>query len=140
MWGSTDGDAGHSYVYATANLSVAYAAGAGYAASAGTLSASPGSAPHYSARAWVVFNTASSGIYATGNVSSITDLGTGMTRVNFITAMPDTGYAVSGSGNNVSTTGMYPCPMSLSTGYVDVTWYSYDAIREPTLASLVIHR
>ena len=117
-----------------------YAASAGYASSAGTLSNSPGTAPHYAARAWAQFSVASSALYAAGNISSITDLGVGMTRVNFITAMPDTGYSVAGSANNVSTTGMYPCPMSMQTSYVDITWYSYDAVREPTLASIVIHR
>lgn len=117
-----------------------YAASAGYASSAGTLSNSPGTAPHYAARAWAQFSVASSALYAAGNISSITDLGVGMTRISFSTAMPDTGYTVSGSANAVSTTGMYPCPTGMATTYVDVTWYSYDAVREPTLASIVIHR
>lgn len=36
VWGSTDSDGGHSYVYAAGNLSVGYAAIAGYATSAST--------------------------------------------------------------------------------------------------------
>jgi hypothetical protein len=45
-------------------------------------------------RAWVNFNgTGTVAIRASGNVSSITDNGTGDYTVNFTTAMPDTNYA-----------------------------------------------
>jgi hypothetical protein len=48
----------------------------------------------YMARAWVNFNgTGTVAIRASGNVSSITDLGTGNYRVNFTTAMPDANYS-----------------------------------------------
>ena len=54
-----------------------------------------GSAPIYGARAWVNFNgTGTVAIRASGNVSSITDNGTGDYTVNFTTAMPDANYAV----------------------------------------------
>jgi hypothetical protein len=57
-----------------------------------------GSAPIYACRAWVNFNgTGTVAIRASGNVSSITDNGTGDYTVNFTTAMPDANYAVSGS-------------------------------------------
>jgi hypothetical protein len=60
-----------------------------------------GSAPIYACRAWVNFNgTGSVAIRASGNVSSITDNGTGDYTVNFTTAMPDNNYAVSGSAEN----------------------------------------
>jgi len=60
-----------------------------------------GSAPVYACRAWVNFNgTGTVAIRASGNVSSITDQGTGDYTVNFATAMPDANYAmVSTSGN-----------------------------------------
>lgn len=49
-------------------------------------------------KAWVNFNGAGTvAIRASGNVSSITDNGTGDYTVNFTTAMPDANYAVSGS-------------------------------------------
>jgi Phage T7 tail fibre protein len=52
----------------------------------------------YGCRAWVRFNgTGTVAINASGNVSSITDNGTGDYTVNFTTAMPDANYAVSGS-------------------------------------------
>jgi hypothetical protein len=53
-----------------------------------------GSAPVYACRAWVNFNgTGTVAIRASGNVSSITDNGTGDYTVNFTTAMPDANYA-----------------------------------------------
>jgi len=61
-----------------------------------SLTTASGSAPSYSARAWVNFNgTGTVAIRASGNVSSITDNGTGNYTVNFTTAMPDANYAVS---------------------------------------------
>ena len=54
-----------------------------------------GSAPVYACRAWVNFNgTGTVAIRASGNVSSITDGGTGDYTVNFTTAMPDANYSV----------------------------------------------
>ena len=54
-----------------------------------------GSAPIYACRAWVNFNgTGTVAIRASGNVSSITDNGTGDYTVNFATAMPDANYVV----------------------------------------------
>lgn len=62
-----------------------------------TSSTAPGSAPIYGSRAWVNFNgTGTVAIRASGNVSSITDNGTGNYTVNFTTAMPDANYSVSG--------------------------------------------
>ena len=58
------------------------------------LSTASGSAPSYSARAWVNFNgTGTVAIRASGNVSSITDNGAGDYTVNFTTAMPDANYS-----------------------------------------------
>jgi hypothetical protein len=49
----------------------------------------------YGCRAWVNFDgTGTVAIRASGNVSSITDNGTGDYTVNFTTAMPDANYAV----------------------------------------------
>ena len=58
----------------------------------------------FTAKAWVKFNgTGTPAIIGSGNVSSITDIGTGTQTVNFTTAMPTadynfvTGYSL---GNN----------------------------------------
>lgn len=58
------------------------------------LTTASGSAPSYSARAWVNFNgTGTVAIRAGGNVSSITDNGVGNYTVNFTTAMPSANYS-----------------------------------------------
>jgi hypothetical protein len=52
----------------------------------------------YGCRAWVNFNgTGTVAIRASGNVSSITDNGTGDYTVNFTTAMPDINYSITGT-------------------------------------------
>ena len=59
----------------------------------------------YGCRAWVNFNgTGTVAIRASGNVSSITDNGTGDYTVNFTTAMPDANYCFSGFSNKTSAT------------------------------------
>ena len=74
----------------TSNIPAAYTN-----ADALTLFNASGSAPVYAARAWVNFNgTGTVAIRASGNVSSITDNGTGDYTVNFTTAMPDANYSV----------------------------------------------
>jgi hypothetical protein len=53
----------------------------------------------YGCRAWVNFNgTGTVAIRASGNVTSITDNGTGDYTVNFTTAMPDANYAYTVDG------------------------------------------
>jgi len=68
-----------------------------------------GSAPIYACRAWVNLNgnAATPVARASGNVSSITDNGTGDYTVNFTTAMPDANYAAvtSADGANVDNAG-----------------------------------
>lgn len=72
-------------------------------ATTSTLNAS-GSAPVYACRAWVNFNgTGTVAIRASGNVSSITDNGTGDYTVNFTTAMEDTSFCGIGSCGDTST-------------------------------------
>jgi hypothetical protein len=55
----------------------------------------------FACRAWVNFNgTGTVAIRASGNVSSITDQGTGAFVINFTTAMPDSAYAAVGTAVN----------------------------------------
>ena len=64
-----------------------------------------GSAPVYGCRAWVNFDgTGTVAIRASGNVTSITDNGTGNYTVNFTTAMPDANYSAVAFGEVVSST------------------------------------
>jgi hypothetical protein len=66
--------------------------------SSGNLSFNSGygsAATAYGCRAWVNFNgTGTPAARASGNVSSITDDGTGLFRVNFSTSMPDANYCI----------------------------------------------
>jgi hypothetical protein len=66
-----------------------------------------GSAPVFGCRAWVNFNGLNTpAIRSSGNVSSITDNGTGHYTVNFTTALPDTNYCmVSGASHDNNTDG-----------------------------------
>jgi hypothetical protein len=57
----------------------------------------------YLCKAWVNFNgTGTVAIRADGNVSSITDNGTGHYTVNFTTAMPDTNYSIVASAGEIN--------------------------------------
>jgi hypothetical protein len=96
----------------------------------GALNAS-GSAPIYACRAWVNFNGESTvAIRASGNVSSITDNGTGDYTVNFTTAMPDANYCATGTTLG-STSGFYATyltshQVALSTSSVTVELRHYN--------------
>ena len=82
-----------------------------------------GSAPIYSCRAWVNFNgTGTVAIRASGNVSSITDSGTGQYIVNFTTAMPDTNFTGQVSISGASVTGVaHVVPYLGMAGYNDAS-------------------
>jgi len=57
----------------------------------------------YGCRAWVNFNgTGTPAIRASGNVSSITDVGQGSYAINFTTAMPDINYSANININYVA--------------------------------------
>ena len=88
----------------------------------------------YGCRAWVNFNgTGTVAIRASGNVSSITDNGTGDYTVNFTTAMPDANYSphvtynqISGATNcgftgfyNATTTGFRCVTLNSAGSFVD---------------------
>ena len=64
-----------------------------------------GSVPIYACRAWVNFNGVNGNILGSGNVSSITKVGTGNYRVNFTIAMPDTNGSTTIGGWDDGVTG-----------------------------------
>jgi len=75
-----------------------------------------GTAPLYMARAWVNFNgTGTISIRGNGNVSSITDNGTGDYTINFSTAMSDANYSVSGS-TTISASNNATCSLMIMSG------------------------
>jgi len=76
-----------------------------------TISNAAGTGPitmtgQYAAKAWVNFNgTGTVAIRDGGNVSGITDNGTGDYTINFTTAMTDANYAVVGTSATAANTG-----------------------------------
>ena len=61
--------------------------------SAGGITETTGSAPYYGARAWCDLDgTGTATVDASGNISSVTDNGTGDYTLTFTTALPDTNY------------------------------------------------
>ena len=75
-----------------------------------------GTAPIYPCRAWVNFNgTGTVAIRGSGNVSSITDNGTGDYTVNFTTAMADANYGVSISGRQIASSNLYGIAVKAGT-------------------------
>ena len=77
-----------------------------------SLTTASGSAPSYSARAWVNFDgTGTVAIRGSGgNVSSITDNGTGDYSVNFTTAMSDANYTGTGMAATLLYSGVQGTP------------------------------
>ena len=103
-----------------------------------------GSAPSYTCRAWVNFNgTGTVAIRASGNVTSITDNGTGNYTVNFTTAMPDANYSASfaalntGSNNNIA---MLEAVVSSSVGVVTVTNAATAALSDASQVHVAVFR
>jgi hypothetical protein len=109
--------------------------------------------PAYQCRAWVNFNgTGTVAIRASGNVTSITDNGTGDYTVNFTTAMPDANYVVNanssisygsawvfGAGlyvNNSAATEVAPT----TSGFRFGTRTNLNASFDPTYISVAIFR
>jgi len=80
----------------------------------------------YGCRAWVNFNgTGTVAIRASGNVTSITDNGTGDYTVNFTNSIPDANYTVVVSGNlNVTTN--------------SARWFCAPAFQAPTTSAIRI--
>jgi hypothetical protein len=74
--------------------------------SVASLSTASGSAPSYSARAWVNFDgDGTVSVRGSANVSSVTDQGTGDYTVNFSTAMSDTNFSCVGSSGLSASSG-----------------------------------
>ena len=83
-----------------------------------------GTYTEYKCRAWIYFDgsIATPSIKGSGNISSITDNGTGDYTLNFTTAMPDVNYAYnitndSGGSNSVR----YSCTTTISAGSLRFT-------------------
>jgi hypothetical protein len=98
----------------------------------------------YGCRAWVTFNgTGTPAISGSGNVTSITDGGTGIFTVNFTNSMPDTNYATvtggsrSGSTGNLGSIQTSDAP---ATGNVTVWTFTASALTDWTEINVAIIR
>ena len=108
---------------------------------ASQLQTPPGTAPSFTCRAWVNFNgTGTVAIRASGNVTSITDIGTGLYQVNFSVPMPDANYSSVASGANTSGSSSVriPAPGSAQSAW-DVQVDATDAAQTVRLDSNNMH-
>lgn len=112
----------------------------------GCLNAS-GSAPVYACRAWINFDGTSASIGTgreNGNVSGVTDNGTGDYTVNFTTAMPDANYAAqlkSELSNSAGGSATYnPEFYSIDTSSISLKTYSTSAEQDHQYVFVAIFR
>jgi hypothetical protein len=98
----------------------------------------------YGCRAWVNFNgTGTPAIRASGNVTSITDNGTGDYTVNMTNALPDANYSVVGSCFHAS--GVSPEGNVSYTGTFTTTQFGLFTTRattyfDPTIVCVAVFR
>ena len=99
----------------------------------------------YGCRAWVNFNgTGTVAIRGSGNVTSITDNGTGDYTVNFTNAMPDANYAWGGSSQSTATATVRGIFTNTSTtptaSALRVQNANFVSAEDPIYASVVVFR
>ena len=96
----------------------------------------------YGCRAWVNFNgTGTVAIRASGNVSSITDNGTGDYTVNFTTAMPDANYsAVAASNYNAGSNASVRSNTYSASAVQIVTHYGAAIVEDSSIVNVAIFR
>lgn len=118
--GSIDGNAATASSATTAASATTASACSGNSATATKLTTASGSAPSYSFRAWGSLNgTGTPALRASGNVSSVTDLGVGRYQINFTTAMPDANYAILVNAEMRTASGL-TFGTTPATGYFDL--------------------
>lgn len=114
------------------------------ASNASLMTTPVGTAPSYSARAWVNFNgTGTVAIRASGNVSSITDNGTGDYTVNFATAMSDVNFCglVAFQSTNSTVTNTWNFVASANTtSSARIAYYAVGAATDNTYVNVSIFR
>jgi hypothetical protein len=112
--------------------------------SAGVLQFNSGygsAAAAYGCRAWVNFDgTGTPAVIASGNVSSITDSGTGTYRANFSIAMPDVNYAAFVAFNAAAANAFVATKNLATTGYVRVDTGQNSAVADFSNISVAVFR
>ena len=108
-----------------------------------SLSTASGSAPSYSARAWVTFtgNVNPIVILASGNVSSITDFSAGNYQMNFTTAMPDANFCTQFMAQpTASNAGSDTFAISPTTTHVEIRHFEAGVNRDGNYCCAVVFR
>ena len=97
------------------------------------LSTASGSAPSYSARAWVLFDGgASPTVNGSGNISSVVQVSSGVYGITLANAMPDINYVISNCGwtTNQNTVAQENDPVGhRTTTYFEVVYESVGAVK-----------
>jgi len=95
----------------------------------------------YGCRAWVNFDgTGTVAIRESGNVSSITDLGTGSYKANFTTAMPDVNYCCVATVRRASSTAFVAMTGTADTSYIDISSIQGASFADPIDFNVSIFR
>ena len=111
-----------------------------------SLTTASGSAPSYSARAWVNFNgTGTVAIRGSGNVSSITDNGAGDYDVNLTTAMSDTNGSIGAcaaetAGSNTGGLRVISASFSSTTVIKVSALYQNGGVADPQFVGVQVFR
>jgi hypothetical protein len=145
MWLNAAGGQNINFGVAGTTIAAVQASGSNFQFNSGYGSV----ATAYGCRAWVCFNgTGTVAIRAGGNISSITDNGTGDYTANFTNAMPDINYAV--GGNAVGTLNSDSCGIAGfggSTNYKSTTsirfgfyYFTANTITDRDYINLLIFR
>ena len=96
---------------------------------------------NYKCRAWVNFNgTGTVAIRAAGNVSSITDTGTGDYTVNFTTSMVDANYSATGMINGTGSNAPSMHINNLTSSAAKVRTMDATAFGDPSICAVAIFR
>lgn len=98
----------------------------------------------YGCRAWVNFNgTGTVAIRASGNVTSITDNGTGNYTVNITTAMPDINYSIQITKQNIASnadSSAYDLFSNRSTTSVNIQMHEISMLNDSNNVNVAIFR
>jgi uncharacterized protein (AIM24 family) len=98
----------------------------------------------YGCRAWVNFNgTGTVAIRGSGNVSSITDNGTGNYTVNITTAMPDINYSIQISKQNIANNNdfaVYDLIINRTTTSANIQMFELATLQDSNNVNVAIFR
>jgi len=94
----------------------------------------------YGCRAWVKFDgTGTLTVNGSGNVSSVTDSGTGIYVVNFSTSLP-TNYQISAGHKRVGASAEIVNIYGFNTNYVNIDFFAGGSLSDTDYIGIAVHR